>query len=66
MKWGWAVGADPVAEYDVVLRRSIEGLVSDVNRKIRDGWEPCGGVAVCANHYCQVIVRRRGAETEDE
>lgn len=66
MKWEWAVGAEPVAEYDVVFHCNMYGLASIINRKIRDGWEPCGGVAVCGNNYYQAIVRRGVDETEDE
>ena len=52
-------------EYHVILNQSLFLLESAVNRHLRDGWEPAGGLSVgVANNalqFFQAMIRRHGA-----
>lgn len=49
-----------IKTYDVIKNTSLEGLVADVNRAIRNGMQPVGGVVIAPDggyvFYCQTIV----------
>jgi len=46
-------------EYDVVKGPALNRLVYLVNEKIKEGWEPLGGIATVVNagNFWQAIVR---------
>jgi hypothetical protein len=61
---------ETAAEYHVILNQSLFLLESAVNKHLRDGWEPAGGLSVAvinnAPQYFQSLLRRKklgGAET---
>jgi len=48
-------------KYDVIEEREIENLVETINKKIKEGWEPIGGIAVSGSDgdfYTQAIIYR--------
>jgi hypothetical protein len=55
--------AETAMEYHVILNQSLFLLESAVNKHLRDGWEPAGGVAVgVANNamqYFQSLIRKK-------
>ena len=58
--------------YRVVEAKDTEGLETEVNEMIREGWTPLGGVSVVnsqANTYAwwfyQAMVRDRGPARDD-
>ncbi len=58
--------------YRIVEAKDTEGLETEVNEMIRDGWTPLGGVSVVnsqANTYAwwfyQAMTRDRGRESDE-
>lgn len=49
-----------ITDYQVVETREADDLKLEVDRLIREGWQPFGSVAVCADgqsrRYCQAMV----------
>jgi hypothetical protein len=47
-----------VTEYDLIMKRSPTEIILEVNRLIKRGWFPIGGISINEhNYYCQVMVR---------
>ena len=53
-----------IIEYTLVFGRDREDLIDNVNSRIKTGWQPLGGVAVCLyttsgnyTEYYQAIVK---------
>ena len=62
--------AETTMEYHVILNQSLFLLESAVNKHLRDGWEPAGGLAVGVSNnalqFFQSLIRKRkpgGTET---
>ena len=54
-----------ICQYEVIERLRLSDLVDIVNSRIKEGWEPVGGVAVLhtgefvqREFYIQAVVRR--------
>jgi len=52
-------------EYSVIKESELENLIDDVNKAIKEGWRPQGGVSVGTfrdsdntyKHYAQAMIR---------
>lgn len=33
-------------EYKIAMASTVDGLVAEVNKLIKDRWQPCGGISV--------------------
>jgi hypothetical protein len=57
--------ADTPMEYHIILNQSLFLLESAVNKHLRDGWEPAGGVAVGVSNnalqFFQSMIRKKKA-----
>lgn len=55
---------ETIVGYDVVETHNLEKLIDVINFRIKQGWEPIGGVAVSTssnNHfkYHQAIIKKK-------
>jgi hypothetical protein len=47
-----------IIEYKILISPSFYSLQDDVNKGIRNGWQPIGGVCGSLNHnYIQAVVK---------
>ena len=44
-------------EYKVIVEPLLADLESAVNAGIKEGWAPCGGIAIVPGAYLQAVVR---------
>jgi len=49
----------PEMEYSVIQESELQNLIDDVNKAIKEGWEPLGGICSDSNHhgYAQAMIR---------
>jgi hypothetical protein len=48
-------------EYAVIVSSSLTRLLEDVNTKLKDGWNPQGGLMFVNDNYFQAIIKPCGS-----
>jgi hypothetical protein len=48
-----------IMEYSVIKESELGNLIDDVNKAIKQGWKPQGGICSDSNHhgYAQAMIR---------
>jgi len=48
-----------IMEYSVIQESELQNLIDDVNKAIKEGWGPLGGICSDSNHhgYAQAMIR---------
>jgi hypothetical protein len=54
-----------IKEYDVVISTDADDLIKEVNRKLKDNWQPMGNLVVDDNGFYQSMVKIVMPDPED-
>ncbi len=52
-------------EYYLVLEGHQLDLIREVNKRLKEGWQPLGGIATWEEYLCQAVVREKPSHLEE-
>ena len=51
------IGNNKREHYDLVMAQHEKNLIKYMNERMKQGWQPVGGVVVLSSWLCQAVVR---------